>query len=680
MSSLFKIDIGKLRGVGPKIAELFRSLGVYTIADILRFFPRDYEDWTQYSNVCECVGKKDVCVKAKVVSSPSILATKSGKKIYKFLASDGFDTFEVVFFGSVFVVKNILKGSEYIFRGTIARKYDMYQMASPKIQKIEQANVLVPVYKQKAGLSSKKINNFVKEAFAMLPENMGETLPENVIEENHLCSLKFAFENLHFPKNKVALEEARRRVIFEEFFVYRLGVGLVKKQARVKTSIVMPKDGKEDFLKLLPFKMTKSQLKVVNECLNDMKSSKYAMNRLLQGDVGSGKTAVAALLAYTAALNGYQAVIMAPTELLATQHYETFKKFFKDSVLKVGLVCGSLRTKEKNRIQDEIFLGEINIVVGTHALFSENMKFKNLGLVITDEQHRFGVNQRASLINKGNAPHVLVMSATPIPRSLALILYGDLDISVIDETIPGRQKIDTFGIDSSKRHRMWEFFKKIINEGGQGYIVCAGIEESENNILDVNSYYEDMIKYGFESSEIGILHGKMRAIEKDIVMNDFATGKIKILIATTIIEVGIDVPNARIIAIENAERFGLSQLHQLRGRVGRGNFKSYCILCTDSKSVESKRRINAMENSSDGFFLSEEDLKIRGPGDFFGVNQHGVPNIKIATSFKDFDIVQSAKESASKFLKEFDINDFKFLKHRIEDTFHSNDCEKGVIF
>ena len=548
-------------------------------------------------------------------------------------------------------------------------KFGKYEISSPKIKKLNEKEAFYPVYRQTAGINSKKISSLVKNALELLPESIGETLPAKIINENNLCSFDFALRNIHFPKNRQWLEIARRRIIFEEIFIYQLGIKLIKKNSKIKTDIKIKYEYSKEFAKFLPFNLTDAQNKAISECISDIKGSEFSMNRLMQGDVGSGKTAVAASVAYTVAKNGYQVAIMAPTELLAVQHFKTFKKFFEKTSLKIGLMSGSLKAKERKILNKNIENGNIDIVIGTHCLISDTTAFKNLGLIVTDEQHRFGVNQRAKLINKGVAPHVLVMSATPIPRSLALILYGDLDISVLNEILPGRQKIDTFSVDSSKRHRVWNFIKNIVNEGGQCYIVCASIDENENDIIDVNSYYEKMIGNGFNKDEVKVLHGKMKPQEKDLIMSDFINGKIKILVSTTVIEVGIDVPKARIIVIENAERFGISQLHQLRGRVGRSSLKSYCVLISDSKSYDSKRRFSAMVSSGDGFYLSEEDLKLRGPGDFFGVNQHGVPNVNIVTSYKDIGIIKSAQEAADISKLDFSDPSFKFINKKIDNIF-----------
>ncbi|MBR2579137.1 MAG: ATP-dependent DNA helicase RecG, partial [Clostridia bacterium] len=560
-----------------------------------------------------------------------------------------------------------------------------YEIISPKVKGMESENSIFPVYSQTSGITSNKIANFVRAALDMLPEHVAETLPQWILDKYNLCSYDFALKNIHFPKNKDDLRAARNRLVFDEFFIYQLGLGFIKKRSRITTDIKIKEDCTGEFYKFLPFELTNAQKRSINECVQDIILGKYAMNRLLQGDVGSGKTAVAAAVSYLVAKNGYQVAVMAPTEILASQHYNTFCKFFKDTGLKICLACGSLRSKEKRRIQQEIELGFYDIIIGTHALISEKTIFKNLGLVVTDEQHRFGVNQRSVLVNKGISPHTLVMSATPIPRTLALIVYGDLDISVLDETLPGRQKIDTFRIDENKRLRALNFIKGIVDEGGQAYIVCAGIEENENDIIDVETYYDKMLSEIFEEKDVGILHGKMSANEKDEVMRRFIEGELKVLIATTVIEVGVDVGNARVIMIENAERFGISQLHQLRGRVGRSDKKSYCILVSDSKSRDSNQRFNAMTSSNDGFYLSEEDLKLRGPGDFFGTNQHGVPNIAIPTRYEDVYLVKQAQNAAVEFFGsgvDLNLPEFKFIKSKLVKSFELGGANsgKGVIF
>lgn len=685
MASLFKVDINKLKGVGPKSAQYLAKLGVLSVGDLINFYPRAYEDWSSATSLALACGKKDKCIRVQVVREMTSQRIRGGKMIYKVSVNDGVNVADVVFFNNRFTPQSMKQENFYILRGNVKRSAGRYEIISPKVKDAHKSRNIFPVYAQTSGITSQKIAGFMKNALEMLPETVPETMPAWILDKYNLCSYDFAVKNIHFPKNSDDLKKARERLVFDEFFIYQLGLGFVKKQSRILTDVQIKKDNTAEFYKFLPFELTNAQKRSIGECVKDMISGEYAMNRLLQGDVGSGKTAVAAAVSYCVAKSGYQVAVMAPTEILASQHYDTFCKFFKGTGLKICLVCGSLRAKEKKRIQQEIECGFFDIIIGTHALISEKTKFKNLGLVVTDEQHRFGVNQRLALINKGMSPHTLVMSATPIPRTLALIVYGDLDISVLDETLPGRQKIDTYKIDENKRPRALNFIKGITDEGGQAYIVCAGIDENENDIVDVSTYYEKILKDVFDRKDVGILHGKMHPNEKDEIMRKFAGGDLKVLISTTVIEVGVDVANARVIMIENAERFGISQLHQLRGRVGRSDKKSYCILVSNSKSKDSNQRFSAMTASNDGFYLSEEDLKLRGPGDFFGTNQHGVPNIGIPTRYEDIYLVKKAQNAAVEvFGSGADLNssEFKFIKSKLSKTFEINgeNGAKGIIF
>lgn len=685
MASLFKVDIKNLKGVGPKSAERLAALGVKSIGDLINFYPREYEDWSVWDSLEVACGNRGRCVKIKILKEAVEYKTRSGKALYKVEATDGEQFVNIVFFNSYFTAKNMKLGCDYIIRGDVKIGNFGYEVIAPKVRAADSSCGIYPIYRQTSGITSSKIRCFVQNALDMLPERVPEILPEWVISEHGLCSYDFAIKNIHFPKNHSDLKKARERLIFDEFFIYQLGIGLIKSRSRAQTDVKVKTDYSEEFLKFLPFKLSGAQTRSICECMDDITAGKFAMNRLLQGDVGSGKTAVAAAISYSVAKNGYQVAIMVPTEILADQHYKTFCEFFKNTDLNIRLICGSTRPKAKRMLQQEIECGIADIVIGTHALISENIIFNNLGLVITDEQHRFGVGQRSALVNKGVAPHTLVMSATPIPRTLALIVYGDLDISVLDEPLPGRQKVDTFKIGSNKRYRALKFLKNIISEGGQGYIVCAGIEENENDIVDVNTYYEKVLKDLFGEDRVGVLHGKMRADEKEFIMNNFASGKLDILVSTTVIEVGVDVPNARMIIIENAERFGISQIHQLRGRVGRSSQKSYCVLVSDSESKSANRRFSAMVASSDGFYLSEEDLKLRGPGDFFGTNQHGVPNIGISTRYEDIYLVKKAQVSADKFLSgcfDLDLPEFAFIKRRVNQSFDLDgaNLNKNIVF
>ncbi len=687
MASLFKISIEKLKGVGPKSAECLNRLGISTIGDLIKFYPRSYEDWTTIYTLSEAVNKGERCIKLKILSDLKTLRLRSGKFIYKLEATDGYNFADIVFFNNKYTPQSLVKNKEYLFRGSVKGTSFKFEIVSPKTKKVDEFLSLFPVYNQTKGLTSSKISGLVKNALELLPQKISETLPDKILNEVNLCSLDFAVRNIHFPKNRFDLKSARKRLVFEEFFIYQLNMRLLKKRARQSTGVKITENFSSQFEKMLPFELTNAQKKSISECLADLQSG-FSMNRLLQGDVGSGKTAVAASVAYNVAKNGYQVAIMAPTEILALQHYKTFLNFYKNSKINIGVLYGSMRLKEKNKVLGDIQNGNVDIIIGTHSLISENVIFKNLGFIVTDEQHRFGVKQRENLIKKGINPHVLVMSATPIPRTLAMILYGDLDISVINETLPGRQKTDTFKVDSQKRHRAWNFLRKIVDNGGQGYIVCACIEENENEIADVKTYKEKMLESAFNESEVNILHGKMSSAEKDEVMKNFIEGKTKILISTTVIEVGVDVPNAQIMIIENAERFGISQLHQLRGRVGRSDKKSYCILISDSKSKDSFFRFNALTASNDGFYLSEEDLKLRGPGDFFGVNQHGVPNIGIATSYEDVELMKSAQKEVEKIINIDSIMsdaEYKFIKQRLKSNLEPETTDgsfeiKNIVF
>ena len=651
--SFFKQDIKNLKGVGEKTAQAFNKLGVSTFEDLLKFYPKGYEDWTSYSSIALAENIKECCLKIKIIKECIEIKLKSGRWLYIVKASDGTDKLNMIFFNSRFPAKSLVLGEEYLIRGKVVKRNDEYEVLAPKVKRLEEGFLISPVYNQCEGLTSSKISKVIKNLIDSMKEPFSETLPNSILECYNLSPKDFCCRNIHFPKSMDALNQARNRIIFEEFFIYHLSMVRLKVKSRQKTDVEISEGFFEDFCKIVPFELTDSQRKVILECLQDMGEKDLSMNRLLQGDVGSGKTLVAAALMYAAAKNGYQAALMVPTELLARQHYKTFCDLLAGTGIRINIICGALRTKARRNLYEEMLLMKSGIIIGTHSLISDGIQFRNLGLIITDEQHRFGVNQRAKLIGKGNAPHVLIMSATPIPRTLAMILYGDLDVSILEGIIPGRQKIETYRISSSKRFRMFEFLQEALLRGEQVYVVCASIEDRNNGIIDLVSYKEMLVKSGgFKAEEIEILHGKMSPYEKDYVMNEFLNNKIKILISTTVIEVGIDVPNSTVMVIENAERFGLSQLHQLRGRVGRGNKKSYCILVSDSDSKDAIRRFSAMKDSCNGFDLSEEDLKIRGPGDFFGTNQHGVPNIKMPTGFQDLPVVQAAHDCAKKLIED----------------------------
>ncbi len=640
-------DIQYLKGVGAKRAEILKSKGIDTVGALLRFFPRKYLDWTNITPVCNAPFYENVCLKARIITPIEEKEVRSGLTIYNFLCEDQSGRFSVSLFNQKFLAKRLNVGCEYLFYGKLDGSYILRQMTSPLIKESGYCGV-EPIYPASKNMPSSALQKLVKTA--LLSVEMPDVLPEKVRQENDLCDIKYALNNIHFPKTKEAFEIAKKRLVFEELFCLQTALSVIKSKSYSLSGCVIKHNTFEKFKQSLPFSLTMAQIRVTNECITDMCTGR-PMNRLVQGDVGSGKTVVAAALCCICAENGFQSALMAPTEILAEQHFNTFSKITENSGIKCGLLTGSLTKKQKDAVKSQLKNGEIDVIIGTHALIVNDVEFQNLGLVITDEQHRFGVNQRGKLSAKGHNPHTLVMSATPIPQTLAFILYGDLDISVIDEYPKGRQKINTYCVDSSYRTRIYNYIKKFIGEGRQGYIVCPLVEENESSITSASEYYKKLSSGEFEGYSVGLLHGKMSAKDKEEVMRKFANGEIQLLISTTVIEVGIDVPNAVIMVIENAERFGLSQLHQLRGRIGRGEYKSDCILISDSDSEDTKERLDIIKNSSDGFEISEKDFKLRGPGDFLGNRQHGIPQMRIADIFADKKVLITAKRQTEKLLK-----------------------------
>lgn len=652
MASLFEQDIKFLKGVGEKRTKLFYKLGVFTIGDLLLFYPHNYEDFCNTYPINLAPIDSTCCIKAKVCSDIQKNKISPSRTIYKLKVSDGFAMMNIIFFNNPYICNKLKHGKEFLFFGRIYSKGYSKEMISPKFVEYSNSQTFKPIYKQVAGLTSAQIETCVKNALDLLPKDIKDPIPNDIKKEYNLCSLEFAIKNIHFPKSNEDLNKAKNRLIFEELLILQLGLSLLKQQKKSPNKNIVINDYLNEFTKLLNFSLTNSQTKVINDCLCDMKSKDKSMNRLIQGDVGSGKTAVACAVAYAAIKNNMQVAFMAPTEILAEQHYKSILKLFAGTGINAELLTGSVKTSKKNKIKTYLKVGAIDIIIGTHALLSEDVEFKNLGLVITDEQHRFGVSQRMRLSSKSINPHIMVMSATPIPRTLALILYGDLDISIIDELPSGRQTIDTFWIDSSKRTRAYNFIKKNVDQGRQAYIVCPLIDDNDNNMASACDYYNELKDTQFKGYSLGLIHGKMNNAEKQATMNSFLSKNIDVLIATTVIEVGVDVPNASIMLIENAERFGLSQLHQLRGRVGRGQYKSFCIMVSDSQSEETKKRLNTMRSTHDGFKIANEDLKLRGPGDFFGYKQHGLPDLKIANLIKDINTFADVQNATKKILDE----------------------------
>ena len=649
----FSDDIKYIKGVGEARALAFRSIGVSTVGELLRFYPRAYEDWSKILPISQCLIGENVCIKGTVMFPVKNERVRGGMLIAKATITDGDDVIAATFFNNKYIDKMLKSGEEYLFYGKITLgKFSAREMITPMFIKSSQSVEIKPIYPQNKNITSKIIQSAVQNALEKV-ETIPEYLPQEIIEEYNLVSLDTAIRNIHFPKDDEDLQRARDRLIFDELFILQLSLLSLKNENKaVKTKNIITKDYTEEFFGLLPFTPTNAQKRAAKEAIGDMQKGKQ-MNRLLQGDVGSGKTAVAAAIVYSSSKNGLQSALMAPTEVLATQHYETFVRLFSGTGIKCELLVGSTKAKDKKEIKERLKKGEIDLIIGTHALIQEDVEFERLGLVITDEQHRFGVKQRTGLCSKGDNPHVYVMSATPIPRTLALIFFGDLNVSILDELPPGRQKIDTYSVTSAKRGSMFEYIRKHLDEGYQAYIVCPLVEESEmmQGIMSAEKK-KKKAQVPFNGYKLDLLHGKMTPKKKDEVMVKFKNGETQLLISTVVIEVGVDVPNAVIMVVENAERFGLSQLHQLRGRVGRGQAKSSCILVTDAKGEEAKARMRIMCETTDGFKIADEDLRLRGPGDFFGTRQHGLPKLKIADILTDTKILTQTQHLAMSIMEE----------------------------
>ncbi len=668
MNELKGFDVKYIKGVGEKRAQLFNKLGVFSLDDLVHYYPRKYQDWSKTTTVSEAKNGDTVTIKATMITPVKESLIRKGLTLYKCNFSDGDNVIHVTIFNNKYLAKALRTFDEYILYGKLEKSFTSASMSSPQIEKTDGAVGINPIYPSTERLNSKAIAKVVKAALEKV-EHFEDTLDDEIKQRYDLCSLDFAIRQIHFPSERKNIEIARKRLIFEELLTLQLGLIRLRYKKHSKNGFVIKNDFTEEFYPLLPFAPTNAQKRAINDCINDMKSSE-TMNRLVQGDVGSGKTAVAAALMYTVIKNGWQAAMMAPTEILALQHFETLSELFKDTDIRIALLTGSTKLKEKREIKAALMDGVIDLIIGTHALIQNDVEFKDLALVVTDEQHRFGVEQRASLAMKSDNPHLLVMSATPIPRTLGLIIYGDLDISIIAELPAGRKPVRTDVVDSSYHERIYSFIRKNVDEGAQAYIVCSLVDEGESDLISAKEYAEKLSTTAFKGYNLGLIHGKLKAKEKDNVMNAFSRGDVQILVATTVIEVGVDNPNATIMLIENADRFGLSQLHQLRGRVGRGSDKSYCILVSDNKSDTSKDRLAVMKETSDGFKIADYDLKARGPGDFFGKRQHGLPNLVIADMLEDMETLRICQSCAQNMLRE-DINLKKYplLKEQINDMF-----------
>ncbi len=656
-------NIKYIKGVGEKRAGLFGSLAIFDVDALIHFFPRKYEDWTNTKTVRELQNGDCASIRATMITPVKEHMIRKGMTLYKCRFSDGESIINVTIFNNKYQAQALRVYEDYVLFGKIEKNLTSASMSSPKIEKLDTGVRVHPIYPATGKLTSNAIAKVVKTALESL-EEIPETLDKSVRDKYKLISLDRAIRQIHFPDSNEDVQKARYRLIFEELLTLQLGLLKLKGRNKAKTNLKITADFTEEFKSLLPFEMTNAQQRAIQDCLSDM-AGDYPMSRLLQGDVGSGKTAVAAGLCFTVIKNGCQCALMAPTEILAVQHYEGLSKMLSPAGINVRLLTGATKAKEKREIKASLMEGEIDLLIGTHAIIQNDVEFRSLGLVITDEQHRFGVKQRAALAEKGEGIHTLVMSATPIPRTLGLILYGDLDISILDELPPGRQEIRTDVVDSRYHQRLYKFIRDAADRGEQAYIVCPAIEENEDStdLKSAQQYAEELSEGAFHGYNLGLLHGKMKPKEKENVMKAFSSGDVQILVATTVVEVGVDVPNATIMVIENAERFGLSQLHQLRGRIGRGSKKSFCVLVSDSKSENSRNRLAVMKNSSNGFKIADEDLKARGPGDFFGERQHGLPALKIADMLQDMETLHLAQQCAGEILAEDSNLDLPKNKH-----------------
>ena len=664
-----------LKGIGPTRAKQFENLNIFTLRDLICHFPRGYEDRTKLITIDKLETDVPACFRAMVMNNPRTQHIRKGLDLTRVQIADHTARLNVTFFNNKFAAEQLRYGQEYIFYGAVSGDFVGYSMTNPIFEALDATPVttrrVLPIYPLTAGLSNQVMLKAVQQALAVC-DTPPEIIPAAVLRQYGILPADRAYQAIHQPASMAEAEMAKKRLIFEEFFVFSAGLSLMRAARKDKKTVPYTNLNLQPFYGTLPFALTGAQKRAIHEICRDMAAG-VPMNRLVQGDVGSGKTMVAAAAAYCAVNNRKQAALMAPTEILAEQHHASLTKLFAPMGIRTALLTGSMTPKQKSLVREAIAAGEVDLAIGTHALLSEATVFADLGLVITDEQHRFGVGQRARLSSKGADPHLLVMSATPIPRTLALILYGDLEVSIIDELPPGREPVDTFLVNESYRPRINAFIRKQVAEGHQCFIVCPAVEENEDLGLHAATVWADTLQQTvFPDLRIALIHGQMKGAQKEEAMASFARGEADVLVATTVIEVGVDVPNATLMVIEDADRFGLSQLHQLRGRVGRGGHKSYCILTSHSRNPDTVQRMKAFCKTTDGFKIAEEDLRMRGPGDFFGARQSGLPVFKVASLSMDLQTLKDAQEASARWIDTegtADTPEAKALRERIGDLF-----------
>ncbi len=673
--------IDTIRGIGPARAKALEKLGVATLRDLVSFFPRGYEDRRAMYAVKDLPVGESACCRATIAAEPTAHRITGGRTIVRVRAFDETGTLDVTFFNQDYRKNTLHTGEEYIFFGKVEGNLLRRSMVNPLMERPGQEQItghIVPIYPLTRGLTQIMLHKAVRYGLDACGDLLTDALPTDVRQEHGLCYANYAYENIHFPADFEALAAAHKRFVFEELFLLTCGLQLLRERRKDAEGPKCTQVPLQPFTDAIPFPLTADQQKAIDDTLSDMTTGR-PMNRLVQGDVGSGKTMVAAAAAWFAAQSGYQAALMAPTEVLARQHFATLSPLFERFGLKCAILTGATKAKERRQILADLADGTIDLCIGTHALFSDGVEYHKLGLVITDEQHRFGVEQRAALSKRGDHPHTMVLSATPIPRTLALILYGDLDVSLLRHRPPGRKEVDTFAVDERYRQRLNGFIRKQVEEGHQVFIVCPLVhtnEELPDERKAVTEYAKNLQEKVFPDLNVAVLHGKMKPAEKEKVMDAFVAGESHILVSTTVIEVGVDVPNATLMVVENAELFGLSQLHQLRGRVGRGEAKSYCVLVMADPTPEGKARLKALTATNDGFALAEEDLKARGPGDFFGSRQHGLPDLKVADLSCDMRLLDEAREAAKKLLQtdpELTAPEHALLRRRVLELFTQNE-------